>query len=290
MMEAFSWRHSIDEPGIPHLSVPVTVDQQGFNLNILTCGIMDVTLISKMFEGLPRQGPGLDESTAYASSQIPTPPRGGKILDIGCGSGMQTLVLARLYPDCTITASDLHQPFLDDVVHRAKNEGLDGRIVTHRASMDDLPFDRASFDIIWAEGSAFIMGLSNALRYWKQFLKPEGYLVVSDTTWFTDSPSEECREFLEPMCPDMRSVSGTEELIRDAGYAVISTFRLPDAGWWDHFYTPLSARIPLLKETFADNSDAQMIIQGLEMEMEMHRKYSNEYGYTFFVLKNRCTD
>jgi hypothetical protein len=29
------------------------------------------------------------------------------------------------------------------------------------------------------------------------------------------------------------------------------------------------------------------LIRGLEKEMVIHRKYSKEYGYTFFVLKNR---
>ena len=62
---------------------------------------------------------------------------------------MQTLALARLCPDCRITAIDVHQPFLDDLMHRAKNAGLDKRIGTHQASMDNLPFTEASFDIIW---------------------------------------------------------------------------------------------------------------------------------------------
>ena len=251
---------------------------------------MDVTLICKMFEGLPRQGPGSDQSTAHACSRIPPIPRGGKILDIGCGSGMQTITLVRLYPDCTITAVDIHQPFLDDLAHRAKKEGFDGRIVPIRASMDDLPFEAASFDIIWSEGSAFIMGLASALRYWKQFLKPDGYLVVSDCTWFTDSPSDECKEFLDAMCPGMKTEPETKEVIQDAGYSVVSMFRLPASGWWDQYYTPLTEKIPYLKEIHANNSDAQMIIQGIEKEMDIHRKYSNEYGYTFFVLKNRCTD
>ena len=121
---------------------------------------MDVTLICQMFEDLPRQGPGADDSTAHAWSCIPPDHRRGKILDIGCGSGMQTLALARLCPDCRITAVDVHQPFLDDLIHRAKNAGVDTRIVTYRASMDNLPFNEVSFDIIWSEGSAFIMGLS----------------------------------------------------------------------------------------------------------------------------------
>jgi len=251
---------------------------------------MDVTLISKMFEGLPRQGPGSDESTAYASSQIPAIPKGGKILDLGCGSGMQTLTLARLYPDSIITAVDLHQPFLDDLILRAKDAGFGSRIVPHRASMDDLPFDKVSFDIIWSEGSAFIMGLSHAIRYWKNFLKPDGYLVVSDCTWFTESPSDECRDFFNAEYPDMKTEPDTKKVIQDAGYSIISTFRLPGSGWWDHYYSPLGKKIPALKEIHANNSDAQVIICGLEKEMEIHRKYSNEYGYTFFVLKNSCTD
>jgi len=246
---------------------------------------MDVALICSMFEGLPRQGPGSDESTAYACSFIPPDPKRGKILDIGCGSGMQTLALARMCPDCLITASDIHQPFLDELTIRAKNAGLDGRIVTRQASMDNLPFDEGSFDIIWAEGSVFIIGLLPALLYWKKYLKSGGYLVFSDCTWFTDSPSVECRNFLNESCPDMPSESGTEEMIRSAGYSLIGSFRLPDADWWNQYYSPLMDRIEMLKEKYANNHDAQAIIQGLEREMEIHRKYSKEYGYRFFILR-----
>ncbi|OQA55082.1 MAG: hypothetical protein BWY45_02360 [Euryarchaeota archaeon ADurb.Bin294] len=41
-------------------------------------------------------------------------------------------------------------------MNRAQNPGLDGRIVTWQAQMDNLPFDEQSFDIVWAEGSAFL--------------------------------------------------------------------------------------------------------------------------------------
>jgi ubiquinone/menaquinone biosynthesis C-methylase UbiE len=248
---------------------------------------MDVTLISSMFEELPRQGPGLDESTVRACSCIPSPFRGKKILDIGCGSGMQTLTLAKYFPDCQITASDIHQPFLDELGKRAKTAGLDGRIVTRLASMDNLPFEEQSFDSIWAEGSAFIMGLPAALSYWKKFLKHGGFLVFSDCTWFTDSPSEECREFFGTICPEMPSESGTGEIVRSAGFTVISSFRLPDAGWWNYYYSPLTERIPHLKEKFTANREALDIIQGLEQEMEIHRKYSKEYGYCFFIGQKR---
>ena len=175
---------------------------------------MDVNLICSMFEGLPRQGPGMDEATAFAFSFLPSDAKRGKILDIGCGSGMQDLALARICPDCEITASDIHQPFLDDLCDRAKKAGLDGRITTRQASMDNLPFDDESFDIIWAEGSSFIIGILPALQTWKKFLKPDGYMMISDLTWFTDSPSEECKKFFNEISPDMFSISQIEEMIQ----------------------------------------------------------------------------
>jgi hypothetical protein len=84
----------------------------------------------------------------------------------------------------------------------------------------------------------------------------------------------------------MPSESGTEEIIQSAGFSVIHSFRLPDAGWWNHYYSPLTERIPLLKEKYATNPDALGMIRGLEKEMEIHRKYSKEYGYCFFIAKN----
>ena len=45
----------------------------------------------------------------------------------------------------------------------------------------------------------------------------------------------------------------------------------------------------MLKEKYSNNQDARCIIQGLEMEMDIHRKYANEYGYTYFIMKKRSS-
>jgi hypothetical protein len=55
-----------------------------------------------MFEGFPRQGPG-SACTARASHFIADIPPACRILDIRCGSGMQTLTLARLSPESPTT-------------------------------------------------------------------------------------------------------------------------------------------------------------------------------------------
>lgn len=238
-----------------------------------------------IFEGLPRQGPGLDDCTARAFHTIPDLPADARILDIGCGSGMQTLALARLCPGATIIASDIHQPFLDDVTERAAKAGLDGRITCLRASMEDLPFPAGSFDLIWAEGSAFVMGFSEALSSWKRLLKQGGYLAISDLFWFTHTPTEECRQFFERQYPAMVHEEEACGMIRDAGYTILATLQLPDAAWWKHYYIPLARRLEVLKEQYPDDQEVQALLASVEEEIAVFRTHSREYGYYLFIVK-----
>jgi len=240
-----------------------------------------------MFEGLPRQGPGSDECTARAFHLIPDFPRDARVLDIGCGSGMQTLAFARLCPGCTITASDIHQPFLEDVEERAKAAGLSARITTVRTPMDDLPFPEEAFDLIWAEGSSFITGFGKALLHWKQFLKPEGYLAVSDCFRFTGTPTEEIREYFAEIYPELLHEREAETAILAAGYTLLGTFRLPDAAWWDQYYRPLQRKLEGMKREYEGNADVQKLVPAMENEIALFRNHSCEYGYSFFIMKKR---
>jgi len=198
---------------------------------------------------------------------------------------MQTLTLARLCPGATIIASDIHQPFLDDVTERAAKAGLDGRITTLRISMDDLMFPAGSFDLIWAEGSAFVMGFHEALSSWKRLLKQGGYLVVSDLFWFTHTPTQECRQFFEQQYPAMVHEEEAYGMIRDAGYSILATLRLPDVAWWKHYYIPLARRLEVLKGQYPDDQEVQALLASVEEEIAVFRTHSREYGYSFFILK-----
>jgi SAM-dependent methyltransferase len=238
-----------------------------------------------VFEFLPRQGPGCTGATGKAFSYLPPLPADAKILDVGCGSGTQTRDLATLTGGI-ITAVDNHQPFLDTLMKRAEETGTKDRIKTVCASMDALPFEKGQFDLIWSEGAIFIIGFENGLKTWKPFLKKGGYIVVSDSAWFEPNPPPELMQWWEKE----GYMPGTEEQlkaqIRNAGLKLLATYRLPEAGWWDHYYVPMLARIAELRKKRGADPSCAAILDSLAEEAETYRNYKRYYGYTFFIMQN----
>lgn len=250
--------------------------------------VMDNSFIFTIFEGLPRQGPGSNECTRKAFSMLTDLPAQPEILDIGCGTGMQTTELARICPECRITAVDVHQPYLDDLARRAAAAGVGERITTVWASMDDLPFDDTSFDVLWAEGSIFVIGFSEGLASWRRLLRPGGYLCLTEAVWFTEKPSSEVAAFWNECYPGITTVRGNCVIAERAGYEVVATFPLPESAWWEDYYTPLIKRLADLRVAAAGDPDAEALIDFSEREIAVYREHAGEYGYEFFVLrKNR---
>ena len=72
----------------------------------------DVSLICEYFSSMERQGPGSTETTLKALSFIDHLHDESKIVDLGCGTGAQTMVLAKNTPG-TITALDVFPGFIE---------------------------------------------------------------------------------------------------------------------------------------------------------------------------------
>ncbi len=234
--------------------------------------------------GLPRQGPGDDESTLRALAMCTDLPPRPDVLDVGCGPGMQTIALARAL-DGRVTAGDLYQEFLDQLVEAAAAAGVRDRIGQMRVDMVDLPFGRDSFDLIWAEGAAYIVGFGEAFSRWVWSLRPRGYMAITHLTWLVPNPPPEVAEYWGREYPAMTDVTANLATIEERGYDVVGHFTLPDAAWWDHYYTPLEAKLPALREKYAGDDEALEQVEMTAREIDVRHRFGDSYGYEFFVAR-----
>lgn len=241
-------------------------------------------LFFELHRDLPREGPGDDASTARAIEIVaPYLPGEPSILDIGCGPGAQTLVLARKTGG-TITAVDTHGPFLDEMSRRAEAAGLKARIHPLPADMRKLPFAASSFDLIWSEGAIYIIGFREGLRRWKHLLKPGGCMVVSELSWIADDPGQEEYSFWSAAYPAMQREEANRSTIADEGFEVLADFPLPRASWFTEYYDPLERRAHQLIDQYATNPEAKEWITAQLEEIEIARRFSG-FAYVMYVMR-----
>ena len=232
---------------------------------------------------LPREAPGSEACTRRALAMIPALPEDPRILDIGCGPGAQTLVLAR-QTGGRVIALDTHQPFLDDLNRRAERAGLASRIHTQHGDMTALDFEEASFDVIWSEGAIYIMGFREGVQAWRRFLKPGGVLALTEAAWLVDDPPEEARRFWQAAYPAMKHAEENVAILQDAGYTLLGHFPLPESAWWDDYYTPVERRLAALREKYRDDPEALAVLDEEQGEIDLYRKFSSSYGYVFYIM------
>jgi ubiquinone/menaquinone biosynthesis C-methylase UbiE len=238
----------------------------------------------ELHSDLPQEGPGDNKSTIQALRLIKNLPDTPKILDIGCGPGRQTLLLAK-DADGFITAIDTHQPFLDEVEKRATAENVKDNVITKNQSMTELDFEKGSFDIIWSEGAIYIIGFEKGLKYFKQFLKPGGCIAVTELAWIIDKPPEEVKKFWATEYPAMKMIDENMSIIKNSGYKLIDWFVIPETAWMNYYY-PIEKKIAQMREKYVGNTEAIKFLDESQKEIDIFRKFSRTYGYVFYIMMN----
>ncbi|MHA2074990.1 MAG: class I SAM-dependent methyltransferase, partial [Candidatus Hodarchaeales archaeon] len=186
------------------------------------------------------------------------------ILDIGCGSGVPTIELAKLC-NGEIVGIDTNQSLLDKLNCKIKEKGISNRISTLRCSMLKLDFPPHSFDIIWNEGSVFVIGFERALLEWSHLLKPDGFLVIHDKI---NNMTEKLKKI--PTC----------------GYRLIHHFTLSRDVWWREYYEPFELRVIELRKKYRDNSRAIQSLKKYQNEINMVKKSPQIDSSIFYIMQN----
>ncbi|MBN1950239.1 MAG: methyltransferase domain-containing protein [Bacteroidales bacterium] len=244
----------------------------------------DINLIHEYYSLIERQGPGSPEMTIRALSFIEGLSEYSKIADIGCGTGGQTMVLAKHIPGI-VTGIDRSDRFIDLFNRNAGKANLQHRVKGIVGSMEDLPFQKEELDLIWSEGAIFCMGFERGLNEWYHFLKKGGFIAVTEATWFTEKRPAEIEDFWQAGYPEIDTIPNKLAQMQKAGYVPVAAFVLPENCWTEHFYAPQLAAQEEFLRTHAGNRMAEEYIAFERYEQALYVKYKAHYGYAFYIGK-----
>ena len=187
------------------------------------------------------------------------------ILDVGCGSGVPTIELARLSKG-TVVGIDIDQSLLDELNRKIEREDLSNRVETSRCSMLALGFLDESFEIIWFEGAIRAIGFEKALNEWRRLLKPNGFLVIHD---------------------EVKTVAKKLQKIPSLGYRLTNHFLLPKDVWWIEYYAPLEKRVKRLYEKYKNNLQALRMLEEVQTEIDMVKGNPKKYRSAFYIMQKK---
>ncbi|MCB1157293.1 MAG: class I SAM-dependent methyltransferase [Leptospiraceae bacterium] len=232
-----------------------------------------------------RQGPGSDEDTLKALSFIDIPVDSSlKIADIGCGSGAQTMRLAKSL-NGKIIAVDLFSDFLVKLNERAKTLNLEDRISTIEKSMNELPFNEEEYDLLWSEGAIYNIGFESGIKSWNKYLKAGAYIAVSEITWKTMYRPKEIEEHWNNEYPEIGTASEKIKILEENGFSPMGFFFLPEKSWIDNYYSPMEKRFDTFLKKHGNSDIAEAIVEGEKHEIYLYKKYKDYFSYGFYIAR-----
>lgn len=184
------------------------------------------------------------------------------ILDVGCGSGIPTIELARLSKG-SIKAIDINSEEIKKLKNRMREEHFADQIEPFECSLFETPFQSESFDIIWAEGVFHIIGFEKAFKESNRLLKKGGFLVLNEV---------------------IKGIEPTLERLSHVGFKLYDRMKLPEGAWWVDFYKPMEKKINDLRKRNPRSLDNEKIRE-CEKEIKILKKNPNVFDCAFYILQ-----
>lgn len=246
---------------------------------------MSLELLIDLHKHAQRQGPGSLQDTLRALELIDLPKNSRlKVADLGCGTGGQTVILAEQL-NADIYAVDLFANFLEELDEKSKHVQSKSIIRTLEQSMDELSFEKEEFDLIWSEGAIYNIGFEKGIKEWCHYLKPKGYLAVSEITWITQERPSEIENFWQQEYPEIDTASKKIQQLEDHGYSLVGYFFLKPESWLKHYYEPMQNRYDAFFERNGHSDEAKRIVADNENEIAHYHKFKNYYSYGFYIAQ-----
>ncbi|MCO7255516.1 methyltransferase domain-containing protein [Dickeya oryzae] len=142
-------------------------------------------------------GPNAMRITEEMAAQLPITP-GMRILDLGCGKGISSILLAKKY-DVTVFAADLWITPTENA-RRFASQGVDSHIIPLLLDVTkEIPFAQEYFDMIISVDAWQYFGSNDSmLAKMLPFVKPNGLIAVAVPGFIQDYSEGNLPEVVKP--------------------------------------------------------------------------------------------
>jgi SAM-dependent methyltransferase len=146
-----------------------------------------------------------------------------RVLDVGSGLGGPSRYLAWHY-GVRVSGLDVTDEFVRVALMLTRRTGLDGKVDYRKGDALDLPFDDASFDVVWSQNAA--MNIADRDRLYgemRRVLKPLGRLALQEVAAGPGgAPHFPVQWAREPGISFLLSPGATRVKLEAAGFRVVA--------------------------------------------------------------------
>jgi ubiquinone/menaquinone biosynthesis C-methylase UbiE len=106
---------------------------------------------------------------------------GGKVLDVGTGTGLLAIEFATRLPGVEVTGLDLSDVVLELARDHVREREVPLRVQFQKGDAEDMPFEDDAFDLVISSNTLHLV--ENPIRVFNEIqrvLKPQGAFLISD--------------------------------------------------------------------------------------------------------------
>jgi ubiquinone/menaquinone biosynthesis C-methylase UbiE len=159
---------------------------------------------------------------------------------------------------------DIDQRALAKLNRKIKEAGFSNQVQAVNCSILNMSFPDESFDIIWSEGSIFVIGFEKGIWEWKRFIRQDGFMVIHD---------------------EKGNIEEKLEQISKCGYKLLGYFVLSEDTWRAEYFAPLEKLVAKAQTIHTDDPQAPEELNQARRELEMFRNNPERNNSVYFVIQ-----
>ena len=181
-----------------------------------------------------------------------------RILDIGCGTGVPTLMIAEKF-NGKITAIDPDTNSIAFFREKITELNLADRITLSNCSLFDIKVKSNQYDLILAEGLLNVVGFQKGFSRLTKLLKRKGFIIIHD---------------------EFHNQNDKIEFIKNNDYKILDSFVLDEQIWWNDYYKCLE------KEISINSNEALLKLFKTDLqEIKRFKKDPSQFMSVYYILE-----